>query len=130
MEHLAPQQGPRPGPAGRAPVVLTAVYFLQREVLLQVPPELHLIAILAHSAIIGQDEVGVHAVECGEFAEGVAQGLVQAHHLRDSEDKRRSELEILARPTAPKACLCPTEFLSRSKSSTCYQGQCFSSYLQ
>lgn len=86
---------PQPGPSGWAPVVLTAVYFLQREVLFQVPPELHLISILAHSPIVRQDKVGMHAVECGELAEGVTQGLVQAHHLEDSEDKRGSELKVL-----------------------------------
>lgn len=73
-------------------MILTAVYFLQREVLLQVPSELHFISILAHSPIIRQDEVRVHAVECCELAEGVTQSLVQAHHLRDSKDKGGSEL--------------------------------------
>lgn len=58
------------------------MYSLQRQVLFQVPPERHLISILAHSAVIGQDEVGVHAVECGELAEWVSQSLVQAHHLQ------------------------------------------------
>lgn len=73
-------------------MVLTAMYFLQREVLFQVPPEIHLISIFAHSPIIGQDEVGMHAVECGELAEGVAQSLVQAHHL---EDKKGAVLKVL-----------------------------------
>lgn len=91
-ERLAPEQTPSQDLS-----VLTAMYFLQREVLFQVPPELHLISILAHGPVIGQDEVGVHAVECGELAEGVAQSLVQAHHLRDSKDKRVSEFEILSR---------------------------------
>lgn len=65
------------------------MYLLQREVLFQVPPELHLIAILAHSAIIRQDKVGVHAVECCELAEGVSQSLVQAHYLQDTRTRVR-----------------------------------------
>lgn len=71
------------------------MYFLQRQVLFQVPPELHLVSVPAHSPIIGQDEVGMHAVECGELAEGVSQSLVEAYHLQDSTDKGCSELEIL-----------------------------------
>lgn len=37
----------------------------------------------------------MHAVECGELAEGVSQSLVEAHYLQDSMDKGCSELEIL-----------------------------------
>lgn len=76
------------------------MYLLQREVLFQVPPELHLIAILAHSAIIRQDKVGVHAVECCELAEGVSQSLVQAHYLQDSKNKGQSSFlgRLLQRP--------------------------------
>lgn len=84
-------------------MVLTAVYFLQREVLFQVPPELHLIPILAHSPIIGQDEVGMHTVECSELAEGVSQGLVQAHHLQ-GQGRVRAQGPSLS-SAAPKACL-------------------------
>lgn len=82
----------------QAPMELTAVYLLHGEMLLQVPPELHFISILAHSPIITQDEVRVHAVECGELAERVTtQSLVHAHYLRDSKDERTSELKVLPR---------------------------------
>lgn len=77
-ERLAAQQDPSQDLLAE----LTAVYSLQREVLFQVPPERHLISIFAHSAVVGQDEVGMHAVECGELAEWVSQHLVQAHHLQ------------------------------------------------
>lgn len=97
MEPLASQQGPS---------ILTAVYFLQREVLLQVPPEFHLISILSQGPIIRQDEVGVHAVECGELAEGVAQYLVQAHNLQDSEDEGGSELQVLPQAQLRQRSLC------------------------
>lgn len=86
-ECLFPEQPPREALLVE-PLVLTAVYFLQREVLFQIPPELHLISILAHSPIIRQDEVGMHAVECGKLAKGVAQSLVQAYHLKDSKDEK------------------------------------------
>lgn len=61
---------------------------------LQVPPELLFISVLSHSPIITQDEVRVHTVECGELAEWVTQGLVHAHHLRDSKDKRVSDFIV------------------------------------
>lgn len=46
---------------------LTRVDFLQRDVLFQLPPELHLSAVSAQGAVVGQDEVGVGAVEHGEL---------------------------------------------------------------
>lgn len=82
------------------------MYFLQREVLLQVPPEFHLVSILAQGPVIGQDEVRVHAVECGELAEGVAQYLVQAHNLQDSENEGGSELQVLAWAQLRQRSLC------------------------
>lgn len=91
---------PRRDLSAESPWVLTTVYLLQREVLFQVPPELHLIAIPPHSTIIRQDEVGVHAVECCELAEGVSQSLVQAHYLQDSENRGQSSFlaRLLQRP--------------------------------
>ena len=91
---------PRRDLSAEPPWVLTTVYLLQREVPFQVPPELHLIAILSHSTIIRQDKVGVHAVECCELAEGVSQSLVQAHYLQDSENKGQSSFlaRLLQRP--------------------------------
>lgn len=89
-EQLAPQQDPSQDLLAE----LTAVYSLQREVLFQVPPERHLISILAHSAIVGQDEVGMHAVESGELAERVSQRLVQAHHLQGKGRVRAQDLSL------------------------------------
>lgn len=71
---------------------LTAVYLLHGETLLQVPPELHLISILAHSPVVTQDEVRVHGVEGSELAERITtHSLVHAHCLRDSKDEGASE---------------------------------------
>lgn len=75
-----------------APMELTAVYLLHGEMLLQVPPELLLISILAHCPVVTQDEVRVHGVEGGELAERVTtHSLVHAHYLKDSKDEGASE---------------------------------------
>lgn len=42
---------------------LTCVNLLQRDVLLQLPPQLHLGTIFAQGAVVSQDEVSVRVVE-------------------------------------------------------------------
>lgn len=86
---------------------LTAVDLLRGEMLLQVPPELHLIPILAHCPVVTQDEVRVHGVEGGELAEWVAtHRLVHAHYLRDSKDEGASELRVLPQTSLTLSPVC------------------------
>lgn len=50
---------------------LTGVNLLQRDVLLQLPAELHLGAVLPACAVVRQDEVRVAVIENGQLAQGV-----------------------------------------------------------
>ena len=101
------------------PAGLTAVDFLQGEVFLQIPPELHLIAVLAHGAVISQNEVRVHAVEGGELAERVAQGLIEAHHLR--RNKRGSARQPFSSFGCAQTLLCASIQVQEQKTTSCSQ---------
>ena len=65
---------------------LTCVDLLQGDVLLQLPPQSDLGAVLAASAVVGQDEVRVAAVQRRQLAEWVGHGLVRPGHLRETHD--------------------------------------------
>lgn len=59
--------------------------------LLQVPPQLDLGAVLAHRPVVHQQEMGMQVVEHVQFAERVQQRLVRSHDLqrgRQSSVKR------------------------------------------
>lgn len=62
---------------------LTCVDLLQGDVFLQLSAEFDLSTVLPCGPIIGQDEVGVQAVEHGQLAQWVGHGLVWSDHLLD-----------------------------------------------
>ncbi len=66
-------------------VALTGVDLLQGNVLLQLPAESHLSSVLPISPIIGQDEVGVAAVQDCKLAERVGHSLVGTSHLEHTD---------------------------------------------
>lgn len=49
--------------------------------LLQLPAEFDLGAVLPRGAVIRQDEVGVQAVQHRQLAHGIGHGLVRSDHL-------------------------------------------------
>lgn len=57
--------------------------------LFQLSPKFHLCSIFAGGAIVGQDEVGMHAVENSELAHGIGHGLIRSDDLQDFKRKRR-----------------------------------------
>lgn len=57
--------------------------------LLQQPAELDLRTVLPAGAVVGQDEVGVTAVEHGQFAQWVRHCLVGSGYLDDTRGERR-----------------------------------------
>lgn len=67
---------------GRSHVWLTCVDFLQRDMLLQLPAEANLSAVLSTRPVISKDEVGVAAVQDWQLAERVGHCLIRPGHLK------------------------------------------------
>lgn len=60
----------------------TCMYSLEVDVLLQLPSQVDLSAVLAHRPIVHQEEVGMQAVENVQFAERVQQRLIRSDNLQ------------------------------------------------
>lgn len=67
---------------GKSHVWLTCVDFLQRDMLLQLPAEANLSAVLSTRPVISKDEVGVAAVQDWQLAERVGHCLIRPGHLK------------------------------------------------
>lgn len=62
--------------------------------LFQLSPQLDLSSVFPGGPVVGQDEVGMHAVENSELAHGVRHGLIWPDNLQDFKRKRwQSEKE-------------------------------------
>lgn len=57
--------------------------------LFQLSPQFHLCPILPRGPIVGQNEVGVHAVENSEFTHGIGHGLIWPDNLQGFKKKRQ-----------------------------------------
>lgn len=62
--------------------------------LLQLPTQVDLGAVLAHRAIVHQEEVRVKAVEDVELAERVEQRLVRSDDLQGGKTSQESEISV------------------------------------
>lgn len=68
-------------------VLLTCVYSLEVDVLLQLTSQVDLSAVLAHRPIIHQEEMGMQIVENVKFAERVQQRLIRSNNLQCGYEK-------------------------------------------
>lgn len=73
--------------------LLTCVYLLERNMLFQLSPQLHLSSIFPGGPIVSQNEVGMHAVENSELAHGIGHGLIWPDHLQDFKRKKQKSEE-------------------------------------
>lgn len=61
--------------------------------LFQLSPQLHFGSIFPGGPVVGQNEVGMHAVENSELAHGIGHGLIWPDDLQDFKRKRRKSEE-------------------------------------